>query len=148
MAASLRPWGHIGIDEWPAYLQDAIDRSGAKLTSHGGAEAKGKTAVSKMAYSLGLESYRPELDEWNGAMRARARVGSSSAMASNAVHALVDCEERVEALRALVRAEALLSVYTVWVKRVRCNVCDGEGGKKRPCENCDGRGWERDVEHG
>lgn len=147
MADQLRRWGHIGIDEWPRYLQDAIDRSGAKLTSHGGHRAEGRTEVSQMTYTLDLEPYRPGLAEWHGAMRVRARVSSSAAMASDAAHALVDCEERVEALRSIMRAEALLSVYTVWRSQVRCNTCKGRGknGRGDVCAKCEGRGWEREV---
>lgn len=140
----LRPYGHIGIDEWPHYLQDAVVRARAHMVVLG-REARGKTAVSEMTYTLGLEICRQ--DSVHGAMRPCARVGTSSTLPGNAAHALVDCEERVEALRSLLRVEALLSALTVWTKEVRCNVCQGSGkdGRGAVCSDCSGRGWEREV---
>jgi len=144
MQTTLLSWGHIGFDEWPVYLQDAINRSRADMVVYGNA-ARGQTAVSEMVYSLSLEGCLRE--ELSGAMQVCARVGRSAALDVNASHALVDCEERVEALHSLARAEVILSRFTIWMTHVRCNVCHGAGKNSRGsiCPGCDGRGWEREV---
>lgn len=143
----LRPYGHIGIDEWPAHLQDAINRALAVHMKVQGDEARGKTAVSGMTYTLGLVGCQDDAFNLRGAMRPRAQVGSSAGLPGNASHALTDCEERVEALRSLLRVEALLCDLTVWLGQVRCNVCQGKGKDSRNavCSTCSGRGWEREV---